>query len=89
MTKRKDRKLQCAFWPSCFFLLLLFPLYPLPLILGPSVESEGGVGHSERREKLFQKCPVPPAEDGALFSLSSDAGRAAFPTCSSGAAARH
>lgn len=34
-----------------------------------------------RREKLFQKCPVTPAEEGvtALFMLSGDAGGAAFP----------
>lgn len=61
---------------------------PYPLSWAP-LWSQRGVGHLERREKLFQKCPVPPAEDGALFSLSSDAGGAAFPMCSSGAAARH
>lgn len=54
------------------------PLYPSPLILGPCVESEG-VGRLGRREKLFQKCPVTPAEDAALFGLRDDAGGAAFP----------
>lgn len=79
----------------CFLALLFLPPPSLPSLSltpypGPLCGVRGGgVGHSERREKLFQKCPVPPAEDGALFSLSSDAGGAAFPTCSSGAAARH
>lgn len=52
--------------------------YPSSLILGPSVEGWGWGGHLGRREKLFQKCPVTPAEEGALFSLSDDAGGAAF-----------
>lgn len=34
----------------------------------------GGVGHLERRDKLFQKCPVTPAKVGALFSLGDDDG---------------
>lgn len=46
--KRGDSKLQrlCAVWHAArfFLLLLLFPLYPSPLTLGPSVESEGGLG---------------------------------------------
>lgn len=34
----------------------------------------GGVGHLERRGKLFQKCPVTPAKEAVLFSLEGDAG---------------
>lgn len=66
----------CRNLARCLFL----PPAPLPplfftsaLILGPLVELEG-VGHLGRREKLFQKCPVAPAEEGALFSLLDDAG---------------
>lgn len=41
--------------------------------------SGGRPGHIGRRGKLFQKCPVTAAEEGALFSLSDDAGGASFP----------
>lgn len=58
------------------FFLIFSLLYPSPLILGPSVESDRGRGdgHLGRREKLFQKCPVTTAEEDACCGLNDDAG---------------
>lgn len=63
----------------CFFLPppTSPPSISLPLSWAP-LWSQRGAGRLGRREKLFQKCPVTPAEEGALFSLSDDAGEAAF-----------
>lgn len=54
------------------------PLYSSPLILGPSLESRGGLGIWEEGETI-PEMSVTPAEEGALFGLSDDTGAAAFP----------
>lgn len=83
LSRRKGRQ-QAQQSESCLawwaFLPPILPHVSLsPLMVGPCVESEGrGMEYLGWREKLFQKCPVTPTEEGALFGFSDDAG-AAFP----------
>lgn len=49
---------------ACSFLPLPFSWASLWSQIGGG---GGGVGHLERRDKLFQKCPVTPAKVAALF----------------------